>query len=175
MSEAEKLYDATVDNDSPPIVIDVLFIIIMVVVHTKYIMNFTTFSLAYLEARILEKKESKKESSTAESIRYWRTVLEMRPRILDGSHVMDEWDEEMICKKVKGTVWKQLLVLRTILRLVWAIGGWMMFILYLIATVNVTYGMIHTLCFHDVDDAHFVYTLCSVLCALSILCPLNHR
>ncbi len=150
MSEAEKLYDATLDNDSPPVIIDVLFVVVMVIVHTKYIMNFTTFSLAYLEARILEMKEATKKSSTAESIRYWRTVREWRPRILEDSHVMDEWDEKMICEMVKGTVWRQLLVLRTLLRVVWAIVGWMMFILYLVATINVLYGMY---------SVYLVYTL----------------
>ena len=140
MSEAEKLYDASLDaGQNPPVAIDVLFVLAMVIVHTVYLLKFTTFSLSYLEARILEKKESKKHYK--ESLRYWRAVWEWRSRVFDDDdHSMDDWDAQRICEEVNGTVWRQLAVLRWVLRLGMGISGLMLYILFLVTNFNIIYG-----------------------------------
>lgn len=139
MAAAEEIYDDSFESDEvPPVILDLIFVITMIVIHTKYIFKFTTFSLSYLEARILEKKEGR---HYAESMRYWRAVWEWRKREFDDDdHSMDDWNERKIMQEVKGTVWTQLRILRWILRIGMGISGLMLFIIWIIFQINFIYG-----------------------------------
>ena len=140
MAAAEEIYDATYDSDAtPPVILDLVFIVVMVTVHTAYILKFTTFSLSYLEARILERKEGR---HYPESMRYWRTIWEWRKKVFaEHDDQMDDWSEKEIMKQVKGKMWGQLFILRWVLRIGMVCTGLMLFILYFIFQVNLIYGI----------------------------------
>lgn len=160
-STADEIYEATVDTtDAPPVAIDVIFGLFMTGLHISYLLSFTTFSLAYLEARILLKKEKDNDSGNSasenESIRYFRTIREWTQHNMKDD--IQHWTEEEICKRVKGTVWKQLFLLRMALRLGWVISGWMVFIIFIVIAVNLTYGIQYILhseiCVLDIFREH---------------------
>lgn len=142
MAAAEEIYETFESDQVPPVTIDIAFALIMIIVHTVYLFKFTTFSLSYLEARIIEKKHTKEHGDWAapwaESLRYCRTVWEWRRRVFDGADY--DWGRESIREAVDGTVWKQLVILRWSLSIGMAISGLMVFISFIIFQINFIYG-----------------------------------
>lgn len=157
MSAAEELYhDFFGAQQGPPLILDAIFILIMIAVHSYYLIKFTTFSLSYLETRILERKN---DEHYAASERYFYAVREWRTgKFGDDDDSMDGWNRAKIMKEVDGTVWKQLRFLRWFLKIGMGVSGLMLYILFVICQINLIYGMPYTL--QLLPRCYYNLTLC---------------
>ena len=126
MYTAENLYE--VDDESPPIWLDILFLITILAVHIVYSCKFTTFSLAYLHAKCEEKHDGRKWS---ESKLYLHAVYADSISDLKAGDL--KHDDEFT---VNAELWRYLLPFRFIIRALLLLSGLIVVLFWIILMIN---------------------------------------
>eukprot|EP01083_Nonionella_stella_P129437 392768_1 len=128
-SLAEELYwkSDTKNYETPPLWLDLVFIVTMAIVHIYYAFHFTRFSLSYLNAKCEEKRALSIWSPTTI---YIKTVSSYYNKSIKKTKGNQDIDTQ---------IWTQFQILRNVLRVIMFVLCWIVLILYITLAINILF------------------------------------
>eukprot|EP01083_Nonionella_stella_P003498 10049_1 len=144
---AEYVYHHShVQDDQPPLWLDTTFIITIALIHIVYSFKFTTFSLAYLNAKCEEKKSGKK----------WTTSR----LYLHAIQSLQFQDTDIDVERLLSTaLWNKLTIIRYVIRILIFILCCVVLLLYITLQLNIIYEYLLA-CLMDAHHGSWLALIC---------------
>eukprot|EP01084_Bolivina_argentea_P204209 348712_1 len=133
MESAEALYRADTSSDkSPPLWLDVSFVLIISMIHIIYSIKFSKFSLTYLKAKCAEKLSKRQWN---ESKLYLHAFLSQKIE----NYIDLKTNDAETDKLVYTELWDQIIILRYILRIIIFLCCWVVLTVYITVQLNLCF------------------------------------